>query len=140
MRVHACMREKKAGPFVYCPHNIPVSLFLSLKPSPFSGMIQRMQTQSNGSNRSPYGAPALASSAPMPIYTVGGVAFGASGFVLEERVDVSDEPAEDSKAASKEQLMQELEDLKAMHDREVLDADEFKELKTVLLQKLKGCY
>ena len=99
-----------------------------------------MQTQSNGSNRSPYGAPALASSAPMPIYTVGGVAFGASGFVLEERVDVSDEPAEDSKAASTEQLMQELGDLKAMHDREVLDADEFKVLKTVLLQKLKGCY
>ena len=47
---------------------------------------------------------------------------------------------EDNKTENKEQLMQELKDLKTMHDQEIIDADEFKEMKTVILQKLKGCY
>jgi hypothetical protein len=37
---------------------------LALKPVPVSGIIQRMQTQSNGSNRSAHQAPVLISPAP----------------------------------------------------------------------------
>ena len=46
----------------------------------------------------------------------------------------------DNKTERKEQLIQELKDLKTMYDQEIIDSDEFKEMKTVLLQKLKGWY
>ena len=46
----------------------------------------------------------------------------------------------DNKTDRKEQLIQELKDLKTMYDQEIIDSDEFKEMKTVLLQKLKGWY
>ena len=45
-----------------------------------------------------------------------------------------------NKTERKEQLIQELKDLKIMYDQEIIDADEFKEMKSVLLQKLKGWY
>ena len=65
MCVHACVSDKKRKDLsCICPHNIPVSMSLALKPAPFSGIFQRMQTQSNGSNRSPHKGPVLISPAP----------------------------------------------------------------------------
>ncbi len=76
-----------------------------------------------------------------PMHWAGFLAMGASTCLPRgDSKEGGAGAAEDSKAATKDELMQELKDLKAMHDQEVIDADEFKELKTVLLQKLKGCY
>ena len=80
---------------------------------------------------------------------VGGIAFGASDCISEARdsdptayrkPDIFDEPVEVKKSENEEHLTQQLRNLRAMHDQDVIDSDEFKELKTVLLQKLKACY
>ena len=81
---------------------------------------------------------ATLASAPHTVHPTMSFSRGVAGQPLPSQAQ--DEPAVDAAAASKEQLMKELKEHKDLNDEELIDADEFKNMKAETLQKLKTCY